>query len=917
LTRSEGDRWYNRVPTEIGWSVKRPAGDVWHFLLPDPGMSAYDQKIVRPLAAAGWKELEEWRREFNQPFDEIEVDNLMRISRVVDELFDDVADRLAEVRSSVNDEYAIWPAKPTSSERHLDFSEKMKRLANFHGEGVKNAVSWKRLKTVMDAWSALWFWPVTEAHLLPARATFIADMALVLEGKMGERIPPPAAGPAQGRLFETKTVPGRDKSGSLFTTEDRAVLGSKNLFGDVDVEKLIGASSWLPTAMEIAATRKFMHFDLEFADVMRERGGFDLVIGNPPWRMPDWNDPEVLAQFEPSIAIRGSSAAEVERAKPTILGDRASMESYLEQHVAISGTQSFLSSASNFPFLGGGRQNLYKCFIDLALRITSNRGAAALIHQDGHLSDPNAATFRSKWYKRIRYHFQFRNELRRELFADVDNGTFFSLNIYRGEDGDVAFDHIASLFAPRTIDESYNHDGIGEIPRVRENGSWNTRGHKNRIVRVDTEVLKDFATVIESSECKPLESRFLFPYSAGTVGIFREIGRAQSFNKAVGAYQMRSIWNETNATKKDHILAAKVAFPADMESVVVTGPAFYIGNPFYKTLDADEDRATIIDHDLIPVNYIPRTNYQRLVSKEVYESKLPALSWAPFERHTDAFRIAFRNMLPPKNERTLIAALIPPGMAHVHTVESLAFEREEDLISSYPLWLSLPYDFIVKAATISHFHQSTLESFPWARLHATAKERALRLACLTQHYANLWNRHRYLASEAYGWSSDDCRLVQDRIEGNSPWSKDTAIRSPFARRYALVEIDVLVAQALGLSLDDLLEMYRTHFSVFKSNEDATWYDANGKVVWTMSKGIQSLGWRDPAGRKPNEATWLAKFSDMQAGEELTFEAPIKFLSDESMTVPRIYRAPFSTCDREADYRRAWAYFEDQTTRKVA
>ncbi|MHC2674484.1 hypothetical protein ACVI1J_006647 [Bradyrhizobium diazoefficiens] len=277
LAKREEDRWYKRVPTEIRWSEKRSVGDVWHFLLPDPGMSAYDQNIVRPLNPAGWKELQEWRREFNQPFDKVEVDNLTRISCVIDDLFDDVADRLAEVRSSVNDEYAIWPAKPTAAERHIDFSEKMKRLASFHGEGVKNAVSWQRLKTVMDAWSALWFWPVAEAHLLPARATFIADMALVLEGKMGGHIPAPASGPAQGRLFETKTIPGKKGSGSLFATEERAIPTGRTLFGDVDVEKLIQASSWLPTAMRIAATQRFMHFDLEFADVMRERGGFDLV----------------------------------------------------------------------------------------------------------------------------------------------------------------------------------------------------------------------------------------------------------------------------------------------------------------------------------------------------------------------------------------------------------------------------------------------------------------------------------------------------------------------------------------------------------------------------------------------------------------------------------------------------------------
>ena len=69
-----------------------------------------------------------------------------------------------------------------------------------------------------------------------------------------------------------------------------------------DVEKLIAASPWMPTAMRVAGRRRFMHFELEFADVMRERGGFDLVIGNPPWLKPSWTDSHVLSEIEPAFA---------------------------------------------------------------------------------------------------------------------------------------------------------------------------------------------------------------------------------------------------------------------------------------------------------------------------------------------------------------------------------------------------------------------------------------------------------------------------------------------------------------------------------------------------------------------------------------------------------------------------------------
>jgi hypothetical protein len=176
------------------------------------------------------------------------------------------------------DDSAIWPAKPSETEKHIDFSEKLKRLAVFHGEGLHNAVAWRRWQTAMDAWCALWVWPIEKAALLPSRSSFIADLALVLEGRMGGRVPAAAdftSRAAQGALFETVMVPGRKDSGKLFSTEERAaVLERIELLGDVDVDKLIKVSSWLPTAIEVAAKRRFMHYDLEFADVMRERQGF-------------------------------------------------------------------------------------------------------------------------------------------------------------------------------------------------------------------------------------------------------------------------------------------------------------------------------------------------------------------------------------------------------------------------------------------------------------------------------------------------------------------------------------------------------------------------------------------------------------------------------------------------------------------
>ena len=121
-----------------------------------------------------------------------------------------------------------------------------------------------RLKFAMDYWCALWFWPVNKSHLLPTRKEFLFDMSLILEGGVVSVEPE-----SQLKLFKDETY-----------TEILAIYGDHKT---VNLDALKKNNPRLRLVQRIADRHRFFHWELEFADIFAERGGFDLVLGNPPW----------------------------------------------------------------------------------------------------------------------------------------------------------------------------------------------------------------------------------------------------------------------------------------------------------------------------------------------------------------------------------------------------------------------------------------------------------------------------------------------------------------------------------------------------------------------------------------------------------------------------------------------------------
>jgi hypothetical protein len=171
---------------------------------------------------------------------------------------------------------------------------------------------------------------------------------------------------------------------------------------------------------------------------------------------------------------------------------------------------------------------------------------------------------------------------------------------------------------------------------------------------------------------------------------------------------------------------------------------------------------------------------------------------------------------------------------------------------------------------------------------------------LSSPYAELWEECWSDAFTHDSWAKEDQRLRNSFFQNLTPeWNHSCALRTDYARRQALVEIDVLAAKALGLTLEELITIYRVQFPVMRQYESDTWYDQNGRIIFTASKGLPGIGF--------SRSEWN-EIKDMETGSvSRTITDDTLPGGSEERTIE--YIAPFDKCDREEDYRNAWVFSE--------
>ena len=138
-----------------------------------------------------------------------------------------------------------------------------------------------------------------------------------------------------------------------------------------------------------------------------------------------------------------------------------------------------------------------------------------------------------------------------------------------------------------------------------------------------------------------------------------------------------------------------------------------------------------------------------------------------------------------------------------------------------------------------------------------------------------------------------------------------------------MKIDVLTSMTLGMTLEQLKTIYRIQFPVLQSYEADTWYDANGRIVFTNNRGLIGVGfsrpeWENPGAVKPTKVgndEWDGIMKHAPTGYVFARTIVDDTLPGGPVERTIEYVAPFDRCDREKDYETAWRFFEEKYGRQ--
>ena len=420
-----------------------------------------------------------------------------------------------------------------------------------------------------------------------------------------------------------------------------------------DVPSKSGDAAWLKfaelwdRARAVADREGFLHWEAAFPGVWRHwqnaspEGGFDAVIGNPPWDRIKLQEVEWFATRDPELALAPTAAvrkAAVQRLRKqgAVMADQ--FDAAKEQ---AEGLSRMIRSSGHYPLLSGGDINLYSLFVERAMTLLKPDGLVGLLTPSGIYADKTAAKFFKSVSTGGRVAGLFDFENKKIFFKDVHASFKFCALIFGGEDR--RFDETKCAFFlhdTRTVDDPDRCFSLtpDDFARVNPNTCTAPVFRTRRDAEITRRIYERHPVLVDRSrgnETWPIRYRTMF-----------------------------------HMTNDSHLFRTAPQLEAD-GSYPVKGNQWKKGNELYLPLYQGR-MIWHFDHRANSVHFNPKNMHNPYLSQEVIEAQhadpdflpqtrywVPASAVEPVIPQTRGWALGFRDITNPTNVRTMVASIVP------------------------------------------------------------------------------------------------------------------------------------------------------------------------------------------------------------------------------------------------------------------
>ncbi len=405
----------------------------------------------------------------------------------------------------------------------------------------------------------------------------------------------------------------------------------------------------------LAGRERFLHWEAAFPGVWRSwqsrspEGGFDAIIGNPPWDRIKLQEVEWFATRDRDIALAPTAAAR--RTSIQRLRDRgASLVAAFDKARAQSEDLGrMIRSYDDYPLLGGGDINLYSLFVERAMNLIKPDGFVGLLTPSGIYADKTAANFFKSVSTSGRLGGLFDFENKRIFFKDIDSRFKFCALIVGGEERrfdqtDCAFflhdtqtikdpDRCFPLM-PADFARVNPNTGTAPVFRTRRDADITRRIYERHPVLVDR---------LGKKEHKAWPVRYVRMFDmTNDSHLFRTAAQlvAEGFYPVEGNRWKR----KDELTQEDELYLplyqGRMIWHFDHRANSVRINPDNTHNPYLSEEVSSEQHA---DPD-----FLPQSQYW-----------VPAVDVEPTFSQNRGYALGFRDITNPTNMRTMVAAIVP------------------------------------------------------------------------------------------------------------------------------------------------------------------------------------------------------------------------------------------------------------------